>query len=194
MISITSFVVLLFVLISSSTVKNFKLKTNKASELEPTRTSGDQNRLFLLSILLIGLICAYVISSLAVWDKTNQASIQIGAGILLFLIAIKTNFTSHIKENIRQQQITRIVENTGMMSGVAVLVLLCMSQNSGLNDYLMSFCSMAATIFIFERLSNKWGQCNTFSMLILSIQKALGLLLCAIAIEKILRGLHLYFS
>jgi len=194
MISLTSFVVLLFVLISSSTVKNVRLSTNKTSELEPKKTSGDQHRLFLLSLLLIGLICAYVISSIAVWDKTNQASIQIGAGSLLFLLAIKTNFTSHIKKNIRKEQITRLVENTDMMSGVTVLILLCMSQSSGLNDYLLSFCSMAAAIIIFEKFSNKWGQCNTFLMLISSIQKTLGLLLCAIAIEKILRGLHLYFS
>ena len=146
----------------------------------------------LLATVLLGQILMNCLS-------LSLASVQVSSGMILFILSVSMIFSSQAK--LTRDEAAPRVENyisqlvfTAGPTVLANVLLLSASQSGHSLEMTMALASAilvgALLILICFRLQHHFG----FVMALNGFQKLMGLILTAIAIDRILMGTHHYFS
>ncbi|MFZ6751210.1 MarC family protein [Undibacterium sp. Ren11W] len=131
--------------------------------------------------------------------SVSLASVQVSSGLLLFLLAVHMIFSAHAPSPGDDTQhgmnafIAKLAYTTGPIALANVLLLSASQTGHTLALATAVSCALFACVLLIRlcyRLQGNFG----FVMAANGAQKLMGLLLTAIAVDKILIGCHHYFS
>ena len=148
----------------------------------------------------IGILLATVLlgQTLMSWFSLSLASVQVSSGIILFMLAVSMIFST--RANLANEAVMpgarNYISQMSCTAGPAVLANVLLLSASQIGHSLEMTMALASAIlvgtlliFICFRLQPQVG----FAMALNGCQKLMGLILTAIAIDRILMGVHHYF-
>jgi multiple antibiotic resistance protein len=149
----------------------------------------------------IGILLATVLlgQTMMNWFTLSLASVQVSSGIILFMLSVSMIFSTpaRLASEVTTPGARNYISQLSCTAGPTVLanvLLLSASQIGHSLEMAMALASAilvgALLIFFCFRLRRQ----ASFAMALNGCQKLMGLILTAIAIDRILMGVHHYFS
>ncbi len=192
-----AFLILLLVLNPLACI--YALRPDQTVAGGPASNSG--NRLLILQTCVWSLFLLLGISLLGQtvihWFSLSIASVQVSSGLILFLLAISMVFSGSRPSgkdtrSPAEAPSSLLAAAAGPTAMANVLLLSATQQGHWLEMAGALSCAVlvcAALMQACRRLQHHFG----FAMAVGGVQKLMGLLLTAIAVDRILTGSHQYF-
>ena len=165
-------------------------QAGRVSERYGLRTMAVTCGTTLLMLCITSVLGQALISGFAL----SPAGVQVSAGLILFLLAISMVFS--VPEAGSGESLESFTSDAYVIvpNALAGVFLLNVYQQAHWTELAMALvCAMLTYVFILQlcrRLQHRFG----FFMALVSVQRLMGLMLTAVAVDRILQGAQHYFA
>ena len=184
---------ILLVLITDP-VGNIPIFAHALRHVAPERRSWVILREILIAFVLL-LTFMFVGERFLQVMNLSELALQIGGGVILFLIALRMVFPSpesHEPEQIMEPLIVPLaVPAVAGPSALATVLLLVSQQPERRMEWIGALCvTMAVSAVVL--VSSEWIQRIIGTRLVVAVERLMGLVLVSVAIEMMLRGIKTF--
>lgn len=177
-------------------VGNIPIFANALKHVEPGRRPLVILREILIAFVLL-LVFMFIGEGFLRVMNLSALSLQIGGGVILFLIALRMIFpppATQVADEVREPLIVPLaVPAIAGPSALATVLLLVSQQPDKRMEWIAALCVTMAVCAVVLVLSEKI-QRIAGDRVMMAFERLMGLILVAIAVEMLLRGIRLFVT